>query len=121
MKRVIDASTQRESIFGLSRYRLLHATRQGDTYVLAWVDHHDEAMEWAHHKVFEVNPATGALQIVHVAAVASTPALISEPKGLEAYGLFETFADDDLLRTGLPRPLLPGKCAHSARPKRWKI
>jgi len=81
--------------------------QQGDTYVLAWVDHHDQAMEWARHKIFEVNPATGALQIVDVAVIASTSAPSSEPKGLEAYGLFETFADDDLLRTGLPRPLLP--------------
>jgi hypothetical protein len=39
---------------------------EGDVYILAWVDNHDEAMAWARKRVFEVNPVTGALQIVNV-------------------------------------------------------
>ena len=42
--------------------------QKGDTYLLAWVDHHDEAMDWARNKQFEVNPVTGALQVVDVEA-----------------------------------------------------
>lgn len=88
---------------------VLHPER-GDVYVLVWVDHHDEAMDWACRRVFEVNPATGALQVIDTEAVEAlvstqTPSTPSKP--LEAYGPFETFADDDLLRTGIPRPLLP--------------
>ena len=47
------------------KYRavVLHPER-GDVYVLVWVDNHDEAMDWAARKTFEVNPVTGALQIV---------------------------------------------------------
>jgi len=30
------------------------------------VDNHDEAMAWAARKSFEVNPVTGALQVVGV-------------------------------------------------------
>src|SRR4051795_3824476 len=47
------------------KYRavVLHPDR-GDVYVLVWVDNHDEAMAWAARKSFEVNPVTGALQVV---------------------------------------------------------
>ena len=37
---------------------------EGDVYLLAWVDHHDEAMDWAKRKRFEVNPVTGALPVI---------------------------------------------------------
>ncbi len=87
---------------------ILHP-KKGDVYVLVWVDHHDEAMAWAKNKQFEVNPATGALQVIDAVAMAQ---VVSETppapaKALTDYGPFETFADDNLLRTGVPRPLLP--------------
>src|SRR3954463_6953137 len=49
------------------KYRavILHPER-GDVHVLVWVDHHDEAMAWARDRIFEVNPVTGALQVVSV-------------------------------------------------------
>ena len=31
--------------------------------MLAWVDHHDEAMDWARRKRFEVNPILGNFQV----------------------------------------------------------
>ena len=44
------------------KYRavVLHPDK-GDVYVLVWVDNHDEAMDWAKKRTFEVNPVTGAL------------------------------------------------------------
>jgi mRNA-degrading endonuclease RelE of RelBE toxin-antitoxin system len=39
---------------------------EGDVYVLLWVDDHDEAMNWAKRRSFEVNPRTGALQVYSV-------------------------------------------------------
>src|SRR5438874_1157679 len=39
---------------------------QGDVYLLAWVDNHDEAMAWAANRTFDINPVTGALQIINV-------------------------------------------------------
>ncbi|MCP4514625.1 MAG: DNA helicase, partial [Delftia sp.] len=82
--------------------------RKGNTYLLAWVDHHDEAMDWARHKLFEINPVTGALQVVDTEALqAAAPPPDAQEKDLDEYALFETFDDEDLLRTGLPRPLLP--------------
>jgi mRNA-degrading endonuclease RelE of RelBE toxin-antitoxin system len=44
---------------------------EGNEYVLLWVDDHDEAMEWAQRRSFEVNPRTGALQVFCVGNPAS--------------------------------------------------
>src|SRR5215208_6554231 len=50
------------------KYRavVLHP-EEGDVYVLAWVDNHDEAMDWAKKRTFEINPHTGALQVINIA------------------------------------------------------
>ncbi|MEA3335486.1 MAG: AAA family ATPase [Chloroflexota bacterium] len=83
---------------------------QGDVYLLAWVDHHDKAMAWARNKRFEVNPVTGALQVIDTEELKEVQARTEErveTRELEDYGPFDTFSDDDLLRTGLPAPLLP--------------
>lgn len=87
---------------------VLHPDK-GDVFVLAWVDHHDEAMAWARNKLFEVNPTTGALQILDTVAIeAVTGAIVPAPeRAAEEYGPFETFDEQDLLRTGLPHSLLP--------------
>ena len=41
------------------KYRaiVLHP-ENGNVHILVWVDNHDEAMNWARNRVFEVNPAT---------------------------------------------------------------
>lgn len=88
---------------------VLHPER-GDVFLLAWVDHHDEAMAWARDRIFAVNPVTGALQVLDVRTLEATELPRSQPTAAHAlahYGLFATFSDADLLRTGLPRPLLP--------------
>ena len=81
----------------------------GDVYLLAWVDHHDEAMEWAARKQFVVNPVTGALQVFDTEVVERVRIAdgADDRKALPEYGVFETFEDADLLRTGVPEPLLP--------------
>lgn len=81
---------------------------KGDTYVLVWVDHHDEAMAWTRNRTFDIHPKTGALQIVNVeeaqAAVETHP---EEPERPKEPRLFDQFDDDALLGLGLPEPLLP--------------
>jgi hypothetical protein len=82
----------------------------GAEYVLVWVDHHDDAMNWAKNKLFPVHPATGALQALDLQMVEVANRRAAEKpaaKPLAAYALFETFDDADLLRTGVPEMLLP--------------
>lgn len=83
---------------------------EGDTYLLVWVDHHDEAMQWAKNKSFDINPETGALQVVDVEMVERSEKLIleTEENEIETYDkLFSTFSDQELLSVGLPKLLLP--------------
>lgn len=77
-----------------------------DVYVLTWVDKHEEAYRWAERKRFQVNPVTGALQILSAQAseaAVSAPALAPAP----VKGLFDAIGDRHLLRLGVPEELLP--------------
>jgi hypothetical protein len=77
----------------------------GDVYVLMWVDDHDEAMDWAKRRSFEVNPRTGALQVYCVDEVRQ--ALPPEAAGRKHRGLLDRQRDDVLLSFGVPEILLP--------------
>ena len=72
--------------------------RQQETgvYLLLWVDHHDEAYQWAAHKRCEVNPQTGAIQVFDVQTVVEQ---VSTP---EKVALFALAKDDELLKLGVP-------------------
>lgn len=41
---------------------IVMAPGKGDVYILLWVDHHDDAYDWAKRKRVEVNATTGTLQ-----------------------------------------------------------
>jgi mRNA-degrading endonuclease RelE of RelBE toxin-antitoxin system len=87
---------------------LLHP-QKGDVFILVWVDNHDEAMDWAKRKTFDINPKTGALQVYEPEEITRVSRKFeeSEDKSLDKYTLFETFPDQELLKTGLPEILLP--------------
>lgn len=72
--------------------------RQQETgvYLLLWVDHHDEAYQWASRKRCEVNPKTGAIQVFDVQTIAEKA---SVPERLS---LFAVATDDELLKLGVP-------------------
>lgn len=77
---------------------------RGLVYVLLWIDHHDEAYEWAKRHRCQVHPETGALQILkcEYAIEEATSQVAAVEKGL-----FDAFSDRDLCRIGLPEELLP--------------
>jgi len=76
----------------------------GNVYVLLWVDHHDDAMQWAQNKKVSIHPETGGLQVLSAEAVE-----VSEPAPEDAGqpGLFEGIRDRELLRLGVPEELIP--------------
>jgi hypothetical protein len=97
------------------KYRaiVLHP-ENGDAYVLVWVDNHDEAMNWAKNRVFEVNPVTGSLQVVSVQEVER--AIAPTPIGVKRTGLFAAHDDDVLLGFGVPAVLIPSvRAVHSIK------
>ena len=74
--------------------------QEAGVYLLLWVDHHDEAYQWAARKRCEVNPQTGTIQVFDVQTVvgqASTPKEVA---------LFALANDDDLLKLGVPEEQL---------------
>ncbi len=82
-------------------YRAI-VVRQQETgvYLLLWVDHHDEAYQWAARKRCEVNPKTGALQVYDVQIVEESAAV--PEMNLAKTPLFAAASDEDLLKLGLP-------------------
>lgn len=77
---------------------------QGDVFVLVWVDNHDEAMDWAKNRSFEINPFTGSLQVYNVIEAERT---LVPPQKQAKSGLFDQFEDELLLSFGIPVVLLP--------------
>ncbi|WP_277248033.1 UvrD-helicase domain-containing protein [Phascolarctobacterium succinatutens] len=65
-------------------------------YLLLWVDHHDEAYQWAARKKCEVNPKTGAIQVFDVETMVEK---VSAP---DKVTLFALAKDDELLKLGVP-------------------
>lgn len=72
--------------------------RQQETgvYLLLWVDHHDEAYQWASRKRCEVNSKTGAIQVYDVQTVVEK---VSAPENVS---LFAAAKDEELLKLGVP-------------------
>lgn len=92
---------------------ILH--KQGDTTLLAYVGHHDDAYAWAERKRLVPHERTGAMQFVEVPVVTgaaqdhaiSQPATQSTSKSEPAPSFpFEGLTDDQLLDVGVPRDWL---------------
>ncbi len=91
---------------------IVHKT--GDSLLVAYVGHHDDAYAWAERRRIEAHPRTGALQIVElrerveeVAPPATLDFVFPEPaKGKEKAAtppaLFASLDDDALLSIGVP-------------------
>lgn len=86
---------------------------KGDTYILLWVDSHDEAYAWAESRVCGVNPQTGAIQIVEVEVghsadsvpeIETTPPTPTPEKKIP--DLFAQFSDKDLRQIGATDDML---------------
>lgn len=79
------------------------APKEGDVYVLLWIDHHDAAYRWASNRRAKIHPSTGALQVYSVEA-------IDQPipqKAKSTKRLFDTLNDRQLNRFGVPIDLMP--------------
>ena len=78
---------------------------ESDVYLLLWVDHHDEAYEWAKRKCCEVNKRTGSIQVYDV--IQEQVSVSNSSGNGYAGGLFDAISDDELLKIGVPEPLCP--------------
>ena len=102
---------------------IVRAPDEGDTFVLLWIDKHDDAYQWARRRTCHVNRVSGALQVVDVeaaetavgdaiaAAVSEALAGTAPPPAQTApsssASLFSHCDDDQLMLLGVPEALLP--------------
>jgi hypothetical protein len=111
---------------------IVRAPDEGDTYVLLWIDKHDDAYQWARRRTCHVNRVSGALQVVDVEAAelavgdaiaaavnealanqnpAALPPAEARPAATSAQpatpSLFAHCTDDQLMLLGVPEALLP--------------
>ncbi len=110
---------------------IVRAPDEGDTYVLLWIDKHDDAYQWARRRTCHVNRVSGALQVVDVEAAelavgdaiaaAVSEALANQPPVAQPApspgqvgSLFAHCSDDQLMLLGVPEALLPAVRAVSS-------
>jgi superfamily I DNA/RNA helicase/mRNA-degrading endonuclease RelE of RelBE toxin-antitoxin system len=87
---------------------IVHKT--GTSLLLCYVNHHDEAYQWAERRKVETHPKTGAAQLVEirerVQQIAIPKYVEAEPKPQAKPPLFSALSDDQLLAFGVPREWL---------------
>ncbi len=91
---------------------IVHKT--GDSLLVAYVGHHDDAYTWAERRRIEAHPRTGAVQIVEVRErveevsppraldLVLTEAAPDRGKAIASQALFSSLDDDALLSVGVP-------------------
>ena len=79
--------------------------REEDTnvYLLLWVDHHDEAYQWAVKKRCILNQITGSIQVYEAQESTSQPEMPASP---EEKPLFASVSDELLQKLGVPKEQL---------------
>lgn len=124
LERYLEAADDKVYSIRLSdAYRAIVVRPPGENvYLLAWVDHHDEAYRWARRRRFEVNPYTRTLQVWDVEetevpgtgteAEAHLRAQVNGEIGERAeaeskVAWLELLTDEMLLRLGIPADFLP--------------
>jgi len=81
-----------------------------DVYVLLWVDHHDDAYDWAKNRICTIHPEIGSLQILEVAGIQkniSVDKTRDETDIEKKKNLFLGIRDRDMVKLGVPEVLLP--------------
>ena len=85
---------------------------KGNTYILLWVDKHDDAYSWAQRRVCSINPNTGSIQVLEQSeGVEESTETKPEPESplpvkADKPGVFDPFKDDELLELGIPETQL---------------
>lgn len=88
---------------------IVHKT--ADSFLICYVDHHDDAYAWAERRRIETHPRTGAAQIVEIRErveeiIIQQPVAAPAPAAPSLPLLFERYSDDELLGYGVPEDWL---------------
>jgi len=89
------------------KYRaiVLHP-EEGNVYIFVHVDNHDEAMDWAKNRVFDLNQYTSAIQVVDMEIVErEIDYLLNMNEAKES--IANKYSEDELLEIGIPKMIIP--------------
>lgn len=81
---------------------ILIREEEANVYLLLWVDHHDEAYDWAVRKRCILNHTTGSIQVYEMQETSQPMARIPSEEKL----LFEAISDGVLQKLGVPEELI---------------
>lgn len=82
---------------------IIHKTEA--SFLLCYVDHHDDAYHWAERRKLEIHPQTRAAQIVEIRETikeVTIPKYVESVKPSLAPKLFENLEESELLQYGIP-------------------
>ncbi len=77
---------------------ILLKQESSNVYLILWIDHHDEAYEWAKRKRCEINKVTGSIQIFDVQEEV-------DDSSADTKGIFDHVSDNELISLGVPECL----------------
>jgi superfamily I DNA/RNA helicase/mRNA-degrading endonuclease RelE of RelBE toxin-antitoxin system len=80
---------------------------QGNVYMLLWVDHHDDAYQWARNRLVQIHPETGSLQVLPMEEGEVPRSNGHEEVEEDADDLFAEHRDRELVQLGVPEVLMP--------------
>lgn len=87
---------------------IIIAPDQGETYLLMYVDHHDEAYKWCANKQFETHTSLGSFQVFDVQeAEAVVEHEHPDTEQEKTPYILDSFSNDDLFKAGVPEALIP--------------
>jgi len=95
---------------------ILFKPPKGNVYVMLWVDHHDDAYQWARNRTVRIHPETGGLQVFSMEEGAAPPDQTAEAE-TPVKGLFDEIHNRHLLRLGVPEAKLPEVRRVDSEPK----
>jgi len=79
--------------------------KKGNVYLLLWVDHHDEAYDWATRHKCNINPETGAVQVFEATEAGSAEDVVTKTSE-NIPSRFAELKDKELVRLGVPEELI---------------
>lgn len=87
---------------------------EGNTYILLWVDKHDDAYTWAQDRVCSIHPTTGVIQVLENQSIAPPQLVPEEPvsrpaetkKRANLPGIFDPYTNDELSEIGVPESVI---------------
>lgn len=79
---------------------------KGNVYMLLWVAQHDAAYDWSSRHRCAINAQTGAIQVFEVEEGSIAPTVQARDDS-HIPGAFVELKDKELMRLGVPEPLLP--------------